>query len=82
MQLLVRFFRSSIAIYQATLSPDHGLLRYGIGRGVCRFKPTCSEYMDQALEKHGIRGIWMGFKRIARCHPFSTGGYDPVSSSV
>lgn len=46
---------------------------------VCRFRPTCSEYFIQAIRTHGpARGSWMGLKRIARCHPFSPGGYDPV----
>lgn len=45
----------------------------------CKFVPTCSEYMIQAIEKYGtIRGILKGIKRILRCNPFSKGGYDPV----
>jgi putative membrane protein insertion efficiency factor len=45
----------------------------------CRFSPTCSEYMMEAVEKHGVaRGLWMGFKRLGRCHPFHQGGFDPV----
>ena len=45
----------------------------------CRFEPTCSVYMYQAVDKHGvIKGGWMGIKRIGRCHPFHPGGYDPV----
>ena len=45
----------------------------------CRYVPTCSEYMYQAVDKHGAaRGVWMGIKRISRCHPFRPGGYDPV----
>jgi len=45
----------------------------------CRFYPTCSEYMLQAVEKHGAwRGIWMGARRLAKCHPFHEGGFDPV----
>lgn len=46
---------------------------------VCRFYPTCSEYMKQAVKKYGIlKGGWLGIKRICRCHPFNEGGYDPV----
>ena len=47
--------------------------------GACRFYPTCSEYMMEAVAKHGsARGIWMGVKRLGRCHPFHAGGFDPV----
>ncbi len=45
----------------------------------CRFQPTCSEYMVEAVRMHGMgRGFWLGVKRIARCHPFSESRYDPV----
>jgi uncharacterized protein len=45
----------------------------------CRFEPTCSTYMMQAVEKYGaIKGTWLGVKRLLRCQPFSKGGYDPV----
>lgn len=45
----------------------------------CRFHPTCSEYMREAVEQYGTaRGIWMGLKRLCRCHPFHSGGFDPV----
>ena len=45
----------------------------------CRFHPTCSEYMLQAVEKHGVaRGVGMGLRRLLRCHPFHAGGLDPV----
>jgi putative membrane protein insertion efficiency factor len=45
----------------------------------CRFYPTCSVYMMEAVEKHGAaRGVWMGLKRLSRCHPLHEGGFDPV----
>ncbi|HEX3067123.1 MAG TPA: membrane protein insertion efficiency factor YidD [Thermoanaerobaculia bacterium] len=46
---------------------------------MCRFDPTCSIFMMQAIEKHGtLRGVWLGLRRLARCHPFNPGGWDPV----
>ena len=45
----------------------------------CRFHPTCSEYMKDAIEKHGVlKGVGMGLRRLSRCHPFHQGGFDPV----
>ena len=60
-----------IRLYQNTLSR--------VLPSTCRFYPSCSQYTYQAIAKYGFwRGGWMGVKRIARCHPFNPGGYDPV----
>lgn len=68
-----------IKFYQKVLSPDHGLFAT-LTLHQCRFKPTCSEYTYQAIEKYGIiKGGWLGIKRIFRCHPFSQGGFDPLN---
>lgn len=59
-----------VLLYRATLGRFIG--------GQCRYEPTCSEYMIQAVRLHGpLRGGWRGMKRIARCHPWGGGGYDP-----
>ncbi|WP_198300221.1 membrane protein insertion efficiency factor YidD [Desulfotomaculum nigrificans] len=45
----------------------------------CRFYPTCSQYSIQAVEKYGVvKGLWLTVKRLAKCHPFHPGGYDPI----
>jgi len=68
-----------IRIYQKTVSPDHGLLRFKNPEGFCRFKPTCSEYSYQAISRFGtLKGGWLAVKRILRCNPWSKGGWDPL----
>ena len=59
-----------IRVYWVTLSPIIGQ--------ACRFHPTCSRYTYACVERFGaLRGSWLGAKRIARCHPFHPGGFDP-----
>jgi uncharacterized protein len=78
MYFVRRFILGIIHLYQKTLSPDHGWFAHP-SRPVCRFTPTCSDYMIEAIQSHGIiAGGWMGIKRISRCHPYSDGGLDPV----
>lgn len=45
----------------------------------CRYTPTCSQYAIEAIKKHGpFKGLWLAIKRICRCHPWGSSGYDPV----
>ncbi len=68
-----------IRLYQKTLSFDHGILSVFYPHGFCRYKPTCSEYAIDAIEKHGIfKGGSMAAWRVLRCNPWSHGGCDPV----
>jgi uncharacterized protein len=61
--------------YQLSLSAFIG--RY------CRHEPTCSAYMDEAIARHGLMaGGWLGTKRLCRCHPWGTYGYDPVPETI
>jgi len=60
-----------ITLYQKLLSPWLP--------AACRYTPTCSQYAREALLKHGLwRGLALAARRLARCHPFHAGGYDPV----
>ena len=73
MNSLKTFFISLIKFYKIFLSPFLG--------ANCRYIPTCSDYAIQAIEQKGIiKGIYISFKRVLRCHPFGRSGYDPVSN--
>ncbi|MBL8519566.1 MAG: membrane protein insertion efficiency factor YidD [Betaproteobacteria bacterium] len=68
---LARALMTAIRGYQLVLSPYLG--------SQCRFLPTCSSYAMEAIRSHGsARGIWLGVRRLGRCHPWCAGGWDPV----
>jgi putative membrane protein insertion efficiency factor len=71
--------KKAIRLYQKTLSLDHGPLSIFYSEGFCRYRPTCSQYTYEAIDKYGvIKGSWLGLKRICRCTPWAKGGDDPV----
>ncbi len=73
------FIISLIKLYQKTLSFDHGVFRFLFPFGYCRFRPTCSEYAIQAIQKYGIiKGTLKAGWRILRCNPWNKGGWDPL----
>lgn len=66
--VLIRLIRA----YQFLVSPL-------LPPNVCRFYPSCSQYSIDVIRKHGLpKGIWLSAKRVAKCHPFHPGGYDPA----
>jgi putative membrane protein insertion efficiency factor len=66
-----RLLAGLIRGYQVTLSP--------LLPPACRFYPSCSHYALEAVNRHGaLKGSWLAARRLARCHPFNAGGYDPV----
>ena len=68
MSSLIRWL---LRVYQLGLSPLLGPR--------CRFHPSCSHYMHEAVAVHGaLRGVWLGLRRLARCHPWGGHGFDPV----
>ncbi len=65
---------AAIKLYRILISPVLGPR--------CRFLPSCSEYTQEALQRYGaLRGMWLGVRRLSKCHPFHAGGYDPVPNN-
>jgi putative membrane protein insertion efficiency factor len=61
----------SIRVYQRVVSPYLP--------SACRYSPSCSHYSQEAIQRHGVlKGGWLGLRRLARCHPWGSRGYDPV----
>ena len=70
-KIIVWILLAPIKVYQYAISP--------LLPPTCRFHPSCSQYTAQALVKHGpAKGLYLGARRLLRCHPFHPGGYDPV----
>lgn len=70
-RLLVFVMLSLIKFYQRCISP--------LKTPSCRYVPTCSQYTAEAIRKYGpLKGLWLGIKRLLRCHPWGGSGYDPV----
>lgn len=70
-QALIRAMVGVLKVYQWALSPFLG--------SNCRFYPSCSQYSIEALQHHGVlRGVWLTLRRLVKCHPYHSGGFDPV----
>lgn len=69
--MIRKFFLLIIKFYQKIISPILG--------NNCRFYPTCSSYVYEAIKRHGVlKGLFLGLQRILKCHPLHPGGYDAV----
>lgn len=73
--ILARGLLAALAAYKVLLSP--------LFAGSCRYLPSCSDYMAEAVRRHGAaRGFWLGVKRLGRCQPLGPSGYDPVPLAI
>lgn len=71
-RLATRLVLVLLRMYAAAVSPFLG--------PCCRFEPSCSAYTRDAVRRYGVvRGLWLGARRLSRCHPFHPGGWDPVT---
>ncbi len=76
-RIINRALRGFVRLYQLTISPLFSVFD-NVGGG-CRYQPTCSQYCLDALAEHGnAHGLWLSLKRIGRCAPWGSFGYDPV----
>ncbi|MFY8136572.1 MAG: membrane protein insertion efficiency factor YidD [Flavobacteriales bacterium] len=74
-KLFKKLFVFPVRLYQRVISPFLG--------SNCRHSPTCSQYTIEAIEEWGpMKGIWLGMKRISKCHPWGTSGYDPIQKKI
>jgi putative membrane protein insertion efficiency factor len=72
--VVARLLLAALRAYKLLLSP--------LFAGACRFQPSCSDYMAEAVRLHGAaRGAWLGVRRLARCHPLGASGNDPVPAT-
>lgn len=70
-EIIISPFILLVKLYQGAISP--------LLPNACRYTPTCSQYMIEALQKYGVfKGAFLGIKRISRCHPWGGHGHDPV----
>ena len=75
MSLVKKIFILPVRVYQIVLSPM-------LGKN-CRFEPTCSQYMIEAITEWGpIKGVYLGVRRIGKCHPWGPHGHDPVPKKI
>lgn len=77
----IRIFKALCAVLKTAIIKLIGIYRFfsKFTPSVCRFQPTCSKYTIEAIEKYGVlKGLYLGVKRILKCHPGHPGGYDPV----
>ena len=73
---MTRLLLALLRFYKGWISPALHAMNPGQG---CKFLPTCSEYAAEAIALYGPgRGMWLALRRLARCHPFGRGGFDPV----
>ena len=71
MNIFAHVVAAPVRLYRLVFSPWVGFN--------CRYQPTCSAYALEALDKHGaLKGSWLTLRRLGRCHPFGSNGYDPV----